>query len=130
MYLESDVPLSLDDLQLHCTLLLGALHLGNHELHVVSILHLLLLGVVVERDHSQLATLASVVDVTTHFRPAAKWREVEEMRGGGGGGVWSSGERWKRWGGGCVAKCNEGGGMRRKMVWGRGVWPSVTREEG
>lgn len=86
-HLEPDVPLSLNDLYLHCTLLLGPLDLGYHELHMVSKLHLLLLRVIVEGDHSQLARLTRVVDVATAFRPAARGGEEKER-----GEVTNSGE--------------------------------------
>ena len=51
-HLEPDVSLSLKDLQCHCTLLLGPLDLGDHELDAVPKLHFLFLRVKVEGDHS------------------------------------------------------------------------------
>ena len=69
-HLELVVPLSLKDLQAYCTLFLGSLDLGNHELDAVPKLHLLLFWVKIEGDHPQLASLARVVDDATAFRPA------------------------------------------------------------
>ena len=69
-HLEPDIPLSLNDLHPHSTLFPGPLDLGYHELDPVPKLHLLLLGVIVEGDHTQLARLPRVVDAATAFRSA------------------------------------------------------------
>ena len=81
---------------------------------MVSKLHLLLCGVIVEGHHSQLARLTRVVDVATAFRPAA--------RGGGGEGKGRGRGRGRGRGGGGEGRggVTNKGGMGVADEWGEG----------